>query len=453
MAVQLNYLAPKNWKPPKEYLITYLDIELADGIPEDKFADAAASCAAESSTGTWTKVYDGKDSGIPKAEELKAVAFDLNPENKTFKIAYKPELFEKDNMSGILAGVIGNIEGMKMLKAIRCLDIRFPEAIIKSFPGPAFGVQEIRKMLEVPEGPLLCTVPKPKLGRTAQEQAELAKVLFSAGDGSYNGLKDDENLTNLEFNLFEERCRLVHSVINEIEKKDGKKRFYFNNVTHSNIDTMLKRAELIKENGGRFLMIDCITTGFSAIHTMRLKNTGLAMHAHRAMHGLLTRETGEGSRNLGKITGFSMSMYLIAKIMRLLGIDSLHGGTPKGKMEDYDESLKIRDVLQLEDTPETELTLGQKWYGMKSVWHTASGGLHPGTIPEVMKKLGNDIVIQCGGGSLGHPDGISAGVEAIIESKNLTLKNIDIIEWVKDHPDTALARAIKHWGVDPKIVY
>jgi ribulose 1,5-bisphosphate carboxylase large subunit-like protein len=77
MAVQLNYLAPKGWKPrnaDKDYLITYLDIELADGIPDDKFEDAAASCAAESSTGTWTNVYAGKILS-KMAEKLKAVAF------------------------------------------------------------------------------------------------------------------------------------------------------------------------------------------------------------------------------------------------------------------------------------------------------------------------------------------------------------------------------------------
>ena len=46
MAVQFDFLAPKGWKPKnpdKDYVITYLDIELADGIPDDRFEDAAAS--------------------------------------------------------------------------------------------------------------------------------------------------------------------------------------------------------------------------------------------------------------------------------------------------------------------------------------------------------------------------------------------------------------------------
>ena len=59
-------------------------------------------------------------------------------------------------------------------------------------------------MLNKKKGWLLCTVPKPKIGRTDREQAGLAWDLFTAGDGSYDGIKDDENLTNLYFNKFNE---------------------------------------------------------------------------------------------------------------------------------------------------------------------------------------------------------------------------------------------------------
>ena len=157
----------------------------------EKFEDVAAACAAESSTGTWTGVYSGKNSGVKMADKMKAIAFDLEPKTKTFKIAYKKELFELGNMSGLLAGVVGNIDGMKMLKAFRCLDVRFPKAIVQSFPGPQFGISGIREQMQLEEGPLLCTVPKPKVGRTAKEQAELAKILFTAANGEYQGIKDE----------------------------------------------------------------------------------------------------------------------------------------------------------------------------------------------------------------------------------------------------------------------
>ncbi len=450
-----KYIAPKGWKPkdPDEnYVITYLDIELADGIGMDQFETVVAACAAESSTGTWTKVYDGKDSGVAMAEKMRAIAFDLEPETKTFKIAYRVDLFELDNMSGLLAGVVGNIGGMKMIKALRCLDIRFPRAMVQAFPGPQFGIEGVREMLQVERGPLLLTVPKPKVGRTAKEQAELAKILFTAGNGEYHGIKDDENLTSLFFNNFDERCELVHRVRREVEEKTGKRKFYLANITHSNLDTMISRADKIKAYGGRWMMMDVVTTGFAALHTMRLRSPGLAIHAHRAMHSLFTRESGPGVHDKGEIYDFSMSMVVNSKIMRLLGVDSLHGGAPKTKMENYGEPKLIRDALQLDITPETSVTLGQNWFGMKPVWHVASGGLHPGSVPEVLRQLGEDVMLQCGGGVLGHPWGIEAGVEAVIQAKDLALGNGNLEQWLKDNPESALAKAAQHWGFGPKIV-
>ncbi len=456
MAVQFNYLAPKGWKPKnidKEYIITYLDIELADGIPDDKFEDAAASCAAESSTGTWTKVYAGKNSGVKLAEKLKAVAYDLDPKTKTFKIAYKRELFEEGNMAGILAGIVGNIDGMKMLKAFRLIDVRFPESIVKSFPGPQFGIEGVREFMQIERGPMLCTVPKPKVGRTAKEQAELAKILFTAANGEYQGIKDDENLTSLYFNKFEERCKRVHAVQREVEKKSGKRKFYLCNVTHSDMEIMLQRANMIKKEGGRWLMMDVVTTGFTAVQSMRKQNPGLAIHAHRAMHGLLDRESGPGVYNKGNILDFSMSMVSIAKIMRLLGVDSLHGGAPKTKMENYEEPKFIQEVLQADIVSESDLGLGQNWFGMKGVWHTASGGLHAGTIGDSIAQLGENLIIQAGGGTLGHPWGIEAGVEAMVQARDIAMNRENIKEWIQQHPDSALAKAAQHWGFDPRIVY
>lgn len=450
-----KYIAPKGWKPknPDEnYVITYLDIELADGIEMDQFETVVAACAAESSTGTWTKVYDGKDSGVEMADKMKATAFDLDPETKTFKIAYRVDLFELDNMSGLLAGIVGNVGGMKMIKALRCLDIRFPRPMVEAFPGPKFGVEGVREMLQVERGPLLLTVPKPKIGRTAKEQAELAKILFTAGNGEYHGIKDDENLTSLFFNKFDERCELVHKVRKDIEEKSGKKKFFLCNITHSNLDIMVSRADKIKAQGGRWMMMDVVTTGFAALHTMRLRDTGLAIHAHRAMHSLFTRESGPGVYDKGEILDFSMSMVANAKILRLLGVDALHGGAPKTKMENYGEPKLIRDVLQLDITPESSVTLGQNWYGMKPVWHVASGGLHPGSVPEALRQLGEDIMIQCGGGVLGHPWGIEAGVEAVIQAKDIALGSGNLKQWIEDNPESALAKAAQHWGFDARVV-
>lgn len=477
MAVQLKYLAKRGWKPKnpdKNYVITLLKIELdkkavreakyemskkgysktGDKLEKELFAEAAATVAAESSTGTWTKVYSGKGSGIPLATKKRAIAFDLDYKKKMFKIAYPLDLFELDNIPGLLAGIVGNIAGMKMVSAMRVYDVRFPEKMIRAFPGPRFGVSGVRKMMKKPKGCLVTTVPKPKIGRTSKEQADLAKLLFTSGKGTYEGIKDDENLTNLSFNKFEDRVKLVMNELKKAEKKTKRKKFYLCNTTH-NSDEMLRRAGIIKKHGGNFMMVDVITTGFAAVDTIRRKNPGLAIHAHRAMHGFMTRDNSPGIHGEGKLFGFSISMIFIAKLFRLLGVDSIHGGSPLAKMEDYGEAIYIKDILQSKELkPHKKIpTLGQKWYHIKPVWMTASGGLHPGDFEKVLSELGEDIIIQCGGGLLGHPDGPEAGTIAIEQAREIYEKKIPIKKWVKENPNSELAVAVKLWGYGPKIVY
>ncbi|HAO81753.1 MAG: Ribulose bisphosphate carboxylase [Parcubacteria group bacterium GW2011_GWD2_43_10] len=486
MAVQLNYLAPAGWQPEKadeQYVIVQFKLQLATGVGENMFIQAAASVAAESSTGTWTTVEDRADSGMKTADDYKAIVFDINEHDHMFKVAYRADLFEPGNISGFLAGPAGNIAGMKMVQGLRIFDIRFPRSLVESFPGPRFGIDGLRQLLgQTEKQPILGTVPKPKVGRTAAEQAILAKRLWSAGDGSYDFIKDDENLTSLPFNKFEDRCRAILKVQRDIEASGQSKKLYLCNVTHSDIDIMLSRANLIAEEGGRVMMMDIVTTGFAAVHTMRQKNPGLFIHGHRAMHGFMTRESGAGIRGQGSLWGFSVSMLTLAKIYRLLGVDSLHIGSPKSKMQDYGESELIDaamnpaevngydsfsqfhitreehhayQALSLNETKADANfhTLGQNWYSLKPVWSVASGGLHPGVIDTVVNKLGRDIFIQLGGGVLGHPGGAERGVEAALEARQAVMRGQTIKEYVKTNPESALAEAVAKWGTEPKIVY
>lgn len=462
MAVQLDYFAPEGWKPEnadERYIIVQFKIELADSVDPSRFRDAAASVASESSTGTWTTVESGPGSGMEMAEKYKGLVFDVDEPRKMFKVAYIAELFEPDNMSGFLAGPVGNIGGMKMLKGLRIIDIRFPKPMVTAFPGPQFGIDGVRDLLgqsdEDRTMPIMGTVAKPKVGRTAAEQAILAKRLLTAGNGSYNFIKDDENLTSLPFSKFEDRCDAVLDALREAEKTTGKKKLYLCNVTHSSIDTMQSRAHRIKDHGGICMMMDVVVTGFAALHSMRLKNPGLAIHAHRAMHAFITRDSGSGIGGDGSLSGFSVSMVVLAKIYRMLGVDSLHSGSPKAKMEDYGESEVIADLLMTDSTKPNDRfhTLGQEWFGMKKVWPVASGGLHPGVLDRVYEKFGPNCYIQFGGGVLGHPKGAARGVEAAIEARACCVSHMPVLQYTEDHPESALAEAVTLWGTEPKIVY
>jgi ribulose-bisphosphate carboxylase large chain len=218
---------------------------------------------------------------------------------------------------------------------------------------------------------------------------------------------------------------------------------------------MERRAKLIKSNGGIFMMMDVLTTGFSAVDTLRRRNLGLAIHAHRAMHGFITRDNSPGIHGKGKLFGFSISMIVLAKLFRLLGVDSIHGGSPLAKMEDYGEAEYIKKVLQEKNLKADNKipSLGQDWHHIKSVWMTASGGLHPGDFESILEKLGEDILIQCGGGILGHPKGVKPGVIAAQQAREIFEEKIPLRDFVKREDCSELASAVKEWGFGPRIVY
>jgi ribulose-bisphosphate carboxylase large chain len=71
------------------------------------------------------------------------------------------------------------------------------------------------------------------------------------------------------------------------------------------------------------------------------------------------------------------------------------------------------------------LYFGQDWGSMPGTMPVASGGIHAGQMHQLLHYLGEDVVLQFGGGTIGHPMGIAAGaaanrvaVEAMIKARN-----------------------------------
>jgi len=427
----LHYYDPE-YKPKDSDVICLYKYECHEGVD---FGVGAEQLAAESSIGTWTKIATMSDE---IAHKLKPHVFELVEEGGYAKIAYPIELFEPGNMSGVLSSICGNILGMKILKSLRVCDIKFPKEVVEKMPGPAHGIEGIRKITEVEGRPFTGTIVKPKVGLTYEQHVAVAKQAWTGVDGKgLDIVKDDENLTSQSYNDFDNRITHTLALKKEIEKEQGVKKIYLANITHHDFDEMMRRSDLVKENGGEVCMLDVITLGFAAVASYRLKNTGQIIHAHRAMHGAITRQPG-----------FTISMLVLAKVFRMLGVDLLHTGTAgAGKMEGGAlETMTIVEALEKESIPENHEaeSLGQEWYGMKPVMAVASGGLYPGTIPQVVDKMGIDIVCQMGGGCHGHPEGTQVGASAIVMATEAAVKGIDIKEYAKDKP--ALQAALDKWG-------
>ncbi len=420
------------YKPSKDELVMVYRVTPSPGI---SIREAAGRVAAESSVGTWTTLSVLP----PRIRKLMAKAYkfiDLGDGSWLVYIAYPADLFEKGNMANIVSSVLGNIFGMKAVKGLRAEDAYIPPSIRDSFNGPVKGIQGVRDTLGVRDRPILATVPKPKVGYDPKEYGEIA---YRIAVGGVDLVKDDENLASQSFCRFEERLREVMKALERAEKETGEKKGYLANIT-APVKEMEKRLKLVADYGNKFIMVDFVIIGWSALQHVRdlAEEYGLAIHAHRAFHAAFTRKPDHG-----------VSMHLLAKLARLVGVDHIHIGTPGvGKLD-----AKTRDVIEIAKlirseyyrAPEGELArLDQDWGGIKPVLPVSSGGLHPGTLPEVVKTLGVDLVIQVGGGVLGHPDGPEAGAKAVRQAIDATLKSIPLEEYAKTHPE--LRRALEKWG-------
>ncbi|MFH0832409.1 MAG: type III ribulose-bisphosphate carboxylase [Candidatus Aenigmatarchaeota archaeon] len=393
-----------NYKPKQDIV--------CDFYAEPSNRKTCEAIAAESSIGTWTDVATAK----PYVKKLAAKVFSID--KNRIKIAYPIELFEYDNVPQILSSVAGNIFGMKAVNNLRLEDIHLPEKIVRSYDGPKFGIAGIRKILRVRKRPLVGTIVKPKLGLNTKDHA---KVAYDAWIGGCDIVKDDENLSNQRFNPFKARVIETLRMRDHAEKETGERKVYMPNVT-AETKEMLRRAAFVKKNNGEYVMVDIITCGFSSLQSLRNQDLNLVIHAHRAMHAAITRNKKHG-----------ISMLVIAKLARLIGVDQLHTGTIVGKLEGGKEVIDIDNELK------------KKWYRIKPTFPVCSGGLSPLHVPQLMKFFGRDIIIQMGGGIHGHPSGTLAGARAVRQAVDATMSGASLKDYSKKHHE--LAAALQKWGV------
>jgi len=389
------------YKPGKDDLVCEFVLEPAGNSSIER---AAGAIAAESSTGTWTEVKTEKK----YVRKLAAKVFKI--EGKRINVAYPVELFEPGNIPQILSSVAGNIFGMKEIKSLRLVDLTIPEKLLKSFKGPKYGIKGIRKIFRT-NRPLLGTIIKPKIGLRTEEHV---KVAYEAWVNGIDIVKDDENLSSQNFNKFEKRLEKTFKAKEKAEKETGEKKAYMINVT-AETQEMLKRAKAVENVGNEYIMVDIITVGWSALQTLRNQDFNLVIHAHRAGHAALTRNSKHG-----------ISMKVIAKLARIVGVDQLHVGTGVGKMFE-----KKEEVL------ENCKALKEGLWKFKPVMPVASGGLHPGHIPQLIKVFGNDFIVQAGGGI--HSLQTRIGAIAMRQALDAALEGISLQEYSKTHKELKLA--------------
>ena len=442
---EMGYYEP-DYQPKETDILAAFRVTPQPGVPPQ---EAGAAVAGESSTATWTVVWTDR---LTAYEHYQAKCYQVLPapgrDNEYIAyIAYDIDLFEEGSIPNLTSSIIGNVFGFKALKALRLEDLRIPLAYTKTFQGPPHGIVTEREYLDKYGRPLLGATTKPKLGLSARNYG---RVVYEALRGGLDFTKDDENINSQPFMRWRDRYLFVMEAVNRAAEQTGEIKGHYLNVTAATMEQMYERAEFAKELGSVVVMVD-LTVGYTALHSMSnwARANGMLLHLHRAGHSTYTRQKTHG-----------VSFRVIAKWCRLLGVDHIHAGTVVGKLEGDPRTTRgYYDTCRLANVPADPsrgLYFDQDWGSIPGVMPVASGGIHAGQMHQLLHYLGEDVILQFGGGTIGHPLGIAAGatanrvaLEAMVKARNegrdLMAEGPDILRAAAKR-SRELDMALSTWG-------
>jgi len=387
-----------------------------------------SAMASEQSTGTWVDV-PGLDLETVARHAARVVSLWEVPDHETegaggdraaqyvLQLAFPVRNF-RPQIPMLLTTVFGNIS---LIGDVRLLDITFPRSFTEAMPGPRFGIEGVRRLLGVPERPLLNTMIKPSIGISPDQGAEL---LYQAAVGGADIIKDDEILADADISPTLRRLERYLRKLELAERETGEKKLYAINLT-GDADTALRNAEKVVAEGAPAIMVNYLTAGFGLV-TALARNPALEVPilAHLDFGGALCA----GSRN-----GVS-SALIYGKLARLAGVDMLTIPTPYGKF-----NLNRRSYSRIVTGLRREL------HAVKPVFPIIGGAIKPGTLPVLHAFLGKDFIVGAGGAVYGHPMGAAAGALAFRQGISVLLAG-GTLEGNREHAE--LAAAIDKWGLD-----
>jgi 2,3-diketo-5-methylthiopentyl-1-phosphate enolase len=318
------------------------------------------------------------------------------------------------NVPMLLLSISGNI--FAFCDDVRLLDIYIPRSVAAKFNGPKFGIEGMRKILNVYDRPLILQIIKPKMGMTPEETA--AQVYQSALGGA-DLCKDDEMCSELANCPFDARLEAVLKALDKAESETGHKTIYLASITDevSRVHEKARRAVRAGATG----LLYAYSTGLSALKVLTDDpeiNVPVMLHP---------------SHMLGMLREFSW--VALSKLCRLCGADLMLSPSLWSSLQ----------TCSVEEEMRTSQTLRAPFYHIKRTWPMPSAGMYPGLVEALIQEHGIDFIVPAGGGMLGHPMGYKAGAMAWRQAIDAVLAGMTLQEAAQKYPEFGAAAEL--WGI------
>ncbi len=308
-----------------------------------------------------------KDSYIFREIVGRVESFGPAPDGKGFIATISfDERITGGELPQFLNAVFGNIS---IKPGIRLIGLKPTEGMSKSFGGPRFGRDGLRRALNAYDRPILCAIVKP-MGLSSDELADMA---YRFALGGIDIVKDDHSLANQPFSEFEERVEKCAAAVAKANRESGHNAIYMPSLI-APAGEIEKRARFAKEAGaGGFL----VAPGIIGFDTMRFlaDSIGLPLLAHASFLGSFV--TSQSS-------GIAPSV-LFGTLMRLAGADAANFPNYAGR---FSFSKKECGAIARAD----EEPMGQ----VKPIFPAPGGGVTLSSLPEMHRFYGDDVLFLIG---------------------------------------------------------
>ncbi len=376
--------------------------------------------ALEGSTSSWVKVKEDNNAVREKLTS-KILGYYEVPTSKPFTKAAVIQLgFPIDawdismNLPMIWLTIAGNI--FVYASFVRLMDIYLPKEMCNRFKGPKYGIDGIRKKLNVFDRPLSLHIIKPKMGMTPEETAN---QVYQTALGGANLCKDDEMLSDLEICPWEKRLEKVLAARAKAEKETGHKMLYMLSITDNPTRMLDKARKAVKMGADGFLITYSVGAGtLQEVSEDPECDVPILLHVSHMVSQL-----------------HNISFPVFSKICRLAGADMMLSPGIFSSIP----------VVSPEESARDYQTRLAPMFNIKPMWPMPCAGTYPGLAEVLYEEYGNDMIIPSGGGMLGHPMGYTAGAKAWQQAIDAVVAGISLKDAAKDKPE--LRAALEKWGI------
>lgn len=174
-------------------------------------------------------------------------------------LAFEPHVVGAE-LPQLLNVVYGNAS---LLPGVRVEALELPRELLSVFRGPRFGVAGLRRLVDAPTRPLLCSALKP-LGLPLDDLADMAHRYALGG---LDFVKDDHGLADQPFGRYQARVAACADAIRRANAEVGGHCRYVPNVS-APADQIVARARFARDAGAGGLMLAPGLVGFDTLRAV-----------------------------------------------------------------------------------------------------------------------------------------------------------------------------------------